>query len=492
MSPKVLPIITDIVNCLLQNNARVYAVGGAVRDFLLQLPIHDLDIEVHGITSDNLEKILSIFGLVHYDGKSFGVFRVNSLPVDWSLPRRDSSGRKPVVEVDPTMTITEALKRRDLTMNAMAVDLSTGELIDPFGGYNDLKNKVLATPDPVFFVQDPLRFYRVMQFIGRFEMRPNSELDAVCKSMDISAISVERIHAEFDKLVMLSKRPSLGIYWLKDIGRLQEVLPELAATIGIEQEPDWHPEGDVFEHSMQALDAAVVRYDFCENSAFRTITHHARVHDTSTVHPECSPSGECIEGRSLRKLLCYAALCHDLGKVTTTKIIDGRLRSLGHDAAGVAPTHALCKRLTGNKKLIDLVALLVRHHMAPGQFVSQRVDTQKATAKAYKKLAKVLAPDLNLYILAQLAYADKLGRNPARHAPLSGPLPAIDEFIKRAQEYGVLYEPEKPLLTGADLMPLGFEGPALGRALAKVYEYQLEQKSPNKETLLRYAQRMVK
>ncbi len=454
MSPKVLPIIKDIVNSLLQNNARVYAVGGAVRDLLLELPVHDLDIELHGITSDQLEKILSQFGTVHYDGKSFGVFRVDGLDVDWSLPRRDSSGRKPVVEVDPTMTITEALKRRDLTMNAMAVDLATGQLIDPFGGHNDLKNKILATPDREFFVQDPLRFYRVMQFIGRFEMRPDHELDAVCKSMDISAISIERIHAEFDKLVMLSKRPSLGIYWLKDIGRLQEVLPELAATIGIQQEPTWHPEGDVFEHSMQAFDGAAAR----------------RGVDIGT-----------------HKLLCYAALCHDLGKVTTTKIIDGRLRSLGHDAAGVAPTRALCKRLTGNKKLIEHVALLVRHHMAPGQFVSQN-----ATAKAYKKLAKVLAPDLNLFLLAQLAYADKLGRNPEKYIPLSGPLPVMDEFIKRAQEYGVLYEPEKAYITGADLMPLGFEGPALGRALEKVYDYQIEQKSPTKETLLRYVQRMVK
>ncbi len=451
---RVLPIINDIVNCLLHKHARVYIVGGAVRDLLLQLPIHDLDIEIHGISSEALEKILSDFGTVHYDGKSFGVFRINSLPVDWSLPRRDSSGRKPVVEVDPTMDITQALKRRDLTMNAMAIDLATGELIDPFDGYADLQNKVLATPDQDFFVQDPLRFYRVMQFISRFEMQPNHELNGICASMDISAVSIERIHAEFDKLFTLSKRPSLGIYWLKNIGRIKEVLPELAATIGIEQEPSWHPEGDVFEHTMQALDGAAAL-------------------------PDADPI--------MHKLLCYAALCHDLGKVTTTQIINGRLRSLGHEQAGVAPARALCKRLTGNKKLQDQIVLLVRHHMAPAQFVSQN-----ATAKAYKKLAKALEPDLNLYILAQLAYVDKLGRNPARCGPLIGTLPVIDQFLARAQEYGVLYGPEKQMVTGADLIPLGFEGPALGRALGKVYEYQIEQKNPSKETLLRYVQRMLK
>lgn len=444
--------MTDIVNHLLQQHASVYAVGGAVRDLLLGLPIHDLDIEVHGITSDQLEKILSAFGRVHYDGKSFGVFRIGGLPVDWSLPRRDSFGRKPLVEVDPSMTISEALKRRDVTMNAMAVALATGELIDPFGGYADVKNRVLATPDPTFFVQDPLRFYRVMQFVARFDMRPNTELNRVCASMDISTISAERIHAEFDKLCMLSKRPSLGIYWLKDIGRLHEVLPELAATVGIEQEPAWHPEGDVFEHSMQALDGAAAR-------------------DLD---------------RAARKVLCYAALCHDLGKVTTTRRIDGRLRSLGHEQAGVAPARALCKRLTGSKTVVEQVALLVRHHMAPGHFVMNH-----AQPKAYKKLAKVLAPDVNLYMLSELAYADKLGRNPARTGPLTGPLPIIDEFIQRAREYGVLYEPEKPILTGADLMPLGFQGAALGRALDRVYEYQITQQSPNKETLLRYVQRMI-
>lgn len=446
-----MPLFDEIVNHLIARGARVYAVGGAVRDVILQLPIHDLDIEVHGITSDQLESSLASFGSVHYDGKSFGVFRIDSLPIDWALPRKDSRGRKPVVEVDPCMGITQALKRRDLTMNAMAVDLATGELIDPFGAQHDIENKILATPDKDFFIQDPLRFYRVMHFIARFEMQPNNELNSICENMSIHDISIERIHGEFDKLFMLSKRPSLGLRWLKDRDRIKEVMPELAATINIPQEYEWHPEGDVFEHSMQALDAAVTR-----------------------------PVDD-------KKIVIYAALCHDLGKVTTTKIKDSRWRSFNHEAAGVAPARALCKRITGNKKVIDLVALLVRHHMAPGQFISQR-----ATPKAYKKLARILAPDLNLHILSQLAYADKSGRNPEGFRPLQVQLPAIDEFIKRADEYGVLYEPEKPLITGSDLIPLGLQGPALGKVLSKAYEYQIERSNPNRETVLRYIQRMLK
>lgn len=454
---KVLPTIIEIVNLLHAHHARLYVVGGAVRDYLLGLSVNDIDIEIHDITPERLEEILARFGSVHYDGKSFGVLRVGSLPVDWSLPRKDSSGRKPLVEIDPFMDITQALKRRDLTMNAMAIDLVDGTLIDPFGGQKDLKDGVLATPDPMFFVQDPLRFYRVMQFIGRFSLYPNTELQDLCKHMDVSQVSVERIHAECDKLITLSAQPSRGFRWLRDIDRLKELFPELADTIGVPQEHSWHPEGDVFEHSMQAVDAATRRP--CEDA----------------------PSA-CD-----RRLLIYAALCHDLGKVTTTKMIAGRWRSLGHDIAGVEPARALMKRFTGIKKLIDLVAVLVRHHMAPGHYVSQG-----AHAKAYKRLAAELAPDLNLYVLAQLAYADKLGRNPAKLKPLDNVLPDIDEFMERARTYGVLYEPEKPLLSGHDIMALGHTGANIGKVVERAYAYQIEQEHPTKETVLRYVQHMLK
>ena len=450
-----LPIFTALVNRLHAHHARVYAVGGAVRDVILGLEVHDLDVEVHGITGDHLQEILATAGAVHLEGKSFGSFRVNGLSVDWVLPRRDSSGRKPVVEVDHALTIEQALKRRDLTMNAMAVDLSNGHLIDPYGGYQDLLHKILVTPDVDFFIQDPLRFYRVMQFIARFKMYPDAELERVCKNMDISHLSSERIHAEFDKLFTLSSQPSLGIRWLKQIDRLPETLPELAATVGSAQEPQWHPEGDVFEHSMQALDAAAAEREM---------------------------------DREQHMLICYAALCHDLGKVTTTRVIDGRLRSFGHEQAGVAPARALCARLTGGKKMHTLVPVLVLHHMKPAIFAAQN-----ALPKAYKKLAYALAPDLNLYLLAQVAYADKRGRSvDGLQQGAMQPLRDIDTFIERAREYGVLYAAERPLVTGADLLPLGFSGPALGRALKKVYEYQITQREPNKETLLRYVQRMVK
>ncbi len=245
-----------IIAALDRAGATVLLVGGAVRDLLLSLPVKDLDIEVHGLALPELEKILKQFGPVSLVGKSFGVLRVHGLDIDWSLPRSDSGGRKPTVTVDPHLSLHDAFIRRDLTVNAMGINLKTFELIDPFDGLADLQNKILRTPDVQFFAQDPLRLFRVMQFIGRFNMQPDKQLNDICAAMDISTISTERIELEFEKLLLKSARPSLGIRWLRQIGRLKEIMPELYRTIGVEQNREFHPEGDVFEHTMQAIDAA--------------------------------------------------------------------------------------------------------------------------------------------------------------------------------------------------------------------------------------------
>src|SRR5581483_2368303 len=179
---------------------------------------------------------LSLYGPVSLVGKVFGVFRIHGLDIDWSLPRSDSSGRKPEVQIDPFMGYKEAFARRDLTINAMGIDLVSHALIDPFNGCADLKAGILRAPDAAFFVQDPLRFYRVMQFIGRFGYRPDDELNRICASMDIATVSRERIEVEFEKLFLRSEQPSLGLRWIEKLGRMREVLPELAATVGVMQD----------------------------------------------------------------------------------------------------------------------------------------------------------------------------------------------------------------------------------------------------------------
>lgn len=239
------PKVVSIAQALHQAGARVFLVGGAVRDLLLGNQPKDLDIEVQNISLPELENILKKFGPVSTVGKSFGVLRVHGVDVDWSLPRSDTSGRKPTVTVDPFMDIKQAFARRDLTINAMGIDLHSFELVDPFNGQKDLQEKKLRATDPQFFVEDPLRFFRVMQFVARFQMFPDKELNELCRSMDLSGVSRERIDQECAKWLLKSKKPSLALDWLESIGRLQDIFPEVAALKGVEQEPHWHPEGDV-------------------------------------------------------------------------------------------------------------------------------------------------------------------------------------------------------------------------------------------------------
>jgi len=444
------PTVLSIVQKIDDAGGRALLVGGAVRDLLLGVAIKDLDIEVHGVSAKKLESILKSFGSVSLVGKSFGVFRLHGLrelDVDWSLPRKDSEGRKPEVEIDPFMSFADAFSRRDLTINAMGIDLISYELIDPCNGYEHLEKKVLAAPDKRKFVQDPLRFYRVMQFIGRFGMYPNNELNQICKTMDISNISIERIELEFEKLMLQAKKPSLGIRWIKDISRLSEVLPELADIIDVPQEPSWHPEGGVFEHTMQCIDAAA-----------------AMEYDT--------------DKEKLRVI--YAVLCHDLGKVKTTEKIGGQWKSFGHSKEGVKLAKKLLSRITKNKDLRDTVSILVRYHMAPSQFVAS-----KAKPAAYKRLAKKLAPDATLTMLAKVSRADKLGRNPIKGAPLSKnyPTPIIDKFLKIAKAAQVEKIPEPPVLLGRDLMDKIEPGPQMGELLKKAYEIQIEQNIKDKQEL---------
>lgn len=221
------PIVKNIFEKIAQSGGRILLVGGIVRDSLLQKPWSDFDFEVYHLSFEQLQKILAEFGPVSFVGKSFGVLRLHTLDADWSIPRKDSSGRKPTVELDPNMTFVDAFKRRDLTVNAMGIDVLSGELIDPYGGLHDLEYGILRAPDVLFFVQDPLRLFRVMQFMARLQMKPDKALNRVCQTMDISGISSERIDEEFKKLFLKSSMPSLGISWLQEINRFEEIFPGL-------------------------------------------------------------------------------------------------------------------------------------------------------------------------------------------------------------------------------------------------------------------------
>lgn len=436
-----------------------YLVGGAVRDFVLNRDIKDIDIEVHKLSLTDLEKTLKEFGPVRVVGKRFGVLRIDSINVDWSLPRKDSSGRWPSVEIDQNMNIKDALRRRDVTMNAMAINLkdllgkkefSLSLIIDPFNGLKDIEKKQLRAVDEKLFLEDPLRFFRIVQFISRFKMMPDKKLETICKTINLhdvhtdKIISKERVFDEIKKLLLKSQKPSLGFHWLKHIGRLQEVFPEVYNLINVQQRKDYHPEGDVFEHTMQSLDAA---------SSF-----------------------EYYEHENNKLLILFSVLCHDFGKVEVT---DVKMSAKGHEKAGVKIAKKFMKRITDNKILIEGVAKLVLHHMKPFLFLDQN-----AKKSAYKKLALKLFPQTNLRQLAIVALADKQGRNKKQGEPLFNIY--IDEykkFLTKAHNANVEFEPEKPLLLGRDILNIVKAGPEMGKILKRAYEIQIEEDVKDKEKL---------
>jgi tRNA nucleotidyltransferase (CCA-adding enzyme) len=461
---KISPIIKEIVSA----GGIPYLVGGSVRDFVLKQETKDLDIEVHKISLENLEKILKKFGTVSLVGKKFGVLKLHGYDIDWSLPRRDTKGRKPEVIVDPEMTIKDACLRRDITMNAMAIDLSSlngePEIIDHFGGLEDIKNKVLRVVDKKLFIEDPLRFYRVMQFVGRFEMKPDDELNDICKKMDLRDVTLggelarERIYEEIKKLLLKSKRPSLGFRWLKEIGRLKELFPEVGDLVGVEQRADYHPEGDVFEHTMQSLDAS------------------AKISEAPS--PPFVPSARRVyRGKAFTIML--ALLCHDFGKVIST---DEKLTAKGHDIAGVPLAKKFLKRFTWNSSLISAVCKLVRYHRMPLELVEQG-----AKPKAYKRLALKLAPEVTANDLYFVSWADIRGRNSKGELPLEigfkGEDEILDQFLENVQDASVEHGPEKPVLQGRDLLGIVEPGPEMGAILKKAYEIQIDEGITDREEL---------
>ncbi len=222
--------VKDIFNSIYKSSGRVLLVGGAVRDILLTKEVTDLDFEVYGLSLDALQSILQMYGKVDLVGKSFGVLRLFGLDVDWSLPRQDSSGRHPSVQYDPHMKYQDAFARRDLTINAMGIDMQSYELIDPFGGLQDLKDGILRSPHLDFFIQDPLRLLRVMQFAGRFEMKVDHALSEKCRTIDMSIVSKNRVEQEFFKLFLQASRPSIGLRWLYDIKKWDDFFPQIVVT----------------------------------------------------------------------------------------------------------------------------------------------------------------------------------------------------------------------------------------------------------------------
>ncbi len=437
-----------IINALLQKAYRPVVVGGYLRDALLNLPSKDIDIEVFGCTAlSELEEVLSAFGKVHRVGKSFGVIKLQlaELEVDFSLPRQEEKigkGHKGfTVTLDGTLTFREAAVRRDFTMNAMGYDLQSRTLLDPFNGQNDLTNRRLDIVNAETFVEDPLRLYRAVQFAARFELEATEELHAVAremvKSKMLDELPKERVFEEIKKLLLKSKKPSIGFKLMDTFGMLA-YFPELKALQGVPQDPDYHPEGDVWVHTLMVVDAM------------------------TTLHTD-------DEKKNL--YLSLAALCHDLGKANTTEFIDGCIRAIGHEKTGVPLTETFLERLSEEKALVERVLPLVQHHLKPMQFYKQG-----AKAAAIRRLAS----QVNIEELIILAKADFLGRTTTE--ALEGDFKAGKWLAERADELKVLNRPLEPLVLGRDLIRAGFvPSTQFSEILKTVYVKQMDGEITTKE-----------
>ena len=454
-------------------------MGGWARDHLLGLRSKDVDIEVHGLDVERIEALLAGFGRVHAVGRAFGVFRVGGIDVDFSLPRRDSKrgpGHRGFdVTPDPSLGFAQAARRRDLTVNSIGIDPLTGEVLDPHGGRRDLERRVLRATDPERFPEDPLRGLRVAQLAARLEMAPDGELLALCRALDLGELSGERVFDELAKLLLRAARPSIGFRFLEQTGQLR-FFPELDALRGVPQDPEWHPEGDVWIHTLMVLDAAADLRSGGAESGEQEPDGSTR----SLAAASPAEDGTRTAGGDRENLaLMFGALCHDLGKPATTEKIDGRIRSYRHDVTGVAPTRALLGRMRAPGALVDRVAALVEHHLAPALFIRNG-----ATAKGYRRLARKLErAGVGIELLVRVARADHLGRTTAD--ALAGRFDAGDAFLAAARAHSVERAAPRDAVLGRHLVARGMKpGPGFGPILERCREVQDEMGWTDPERIL--------
>ncbi len=421
----------QVADAVTAAGGRALLVGGVVRDWLLGLPGKDVDIEVFGLPAAELRRVLRQRFQVVEVGSSFGVFKLRGLEVDIALPRRESKtgrGHKGfAVEGDPGMTVAEASARRDFTINSIYWDIARGGLLDPHGGREDLVAAVLRHTGPQF-AEDPLRVLRGMQFIARFGLRADPATVAACRAMTIEDLPPERLFEEWRKLILKGRDMSAGLNFLRETGWLH-YFPELEALVGCAQDPQWHPEGDVWTHTLHAMDA------------FATLR-----------------TGDDAEDL----IIGLAVLCHDMGKpLTSFTDAEGHIRSPGHDAAGEAPARAFLERLTRQHDLIEAVLPLVQTHMQPAM-----LHRNNAGKGAIRRLALKVRIDR----LCRLARADMRGSPPKRRDETP-----CDWLLEQARELAVEAGRPRPILQGRHLIQKGLRpGPEFGPLLQRAFEAQLE------------------
>ncbi len=420
-------------------------VGGCVRDWLLGLEPKDFDVEVSETTFEQLQRALAPFGSTDLVGRSFGVIklRVGSVEYDFSLPRRESktgAGHRGFqVAASPDITDAEAAARRDFTLNAIAYDPFANTIIDPHNGRRDLEARILRHTSAAF-ADDPLRVLRAFQFAARFNLTIAAETAALSRSITDAyrELPVERVWGEWAKWAEKSTYPSRGLLVLEECGWLAH-FPEIAALRGTPQDPEWHPEGDVFTHTLHCCDAMVGLNEWQD------------------------------AGPARKRQLLFAMLAHDFGKPATTVFGERRGQqrwiSPGHESAGGPLSESFLLRIGAPRELIDrvrpLVVLHLAHHSGQAGFSDQRI----------RRLARKLAP-ATIEELCLVMRADHDGRPPL-HSPET--LARIEELNTRSADLALARAAPRPILLGRHLIALGqAPGPDFRKLLDHAFEAQLD------------------
>lgn len=333
-----------------EKGGRVFYVGGYVRDSLLNIKTKDIDIEVHNISYDDLIDTISELGEVVEHGSNFGILSLKKHNLDIALPRKEFNtgrGHKDFkIYTDPFIGTYKAAKRRDFTINALMKDVLTGEIIDHFNGLQDLENKIIRHIDDDSFVEDSLRVLRACQFASRFNFKIADETINLCSKMDISSLSKERIEEELKKALLLSNKPSIFFDYLRQMKQLNFWFKEINDLINVKQDPIYHPEGDVYTHTMIVL-----------NEASKYLNEVSNPYSFMLL-----------------------ALCHDLGKTVSSFEDNGRIHAYNHENSGVEIASKLLKRFSNNKNVKKYITNMIKLHMKPN--VCFRNNAKEKTTNA--------------------------------------------------------------------------------------------------------------
>lgn len=412
-------LVREIAIDIEKAGGRTFKVGGCLRDQLLNLTPKDIDLEVYGIPPNDLVALLQHHDNVKLVGESFGIYKLGNL--DIAIPRKEKSiGRSHKsleIDVDPWLEPRRACLRRDFTYNAMLQDVLTEEILDFYGGRNDLRYGIVRHIDDETFVEDPLRMLRAAKFASRFgHIIAHKTVILIRENREyVKNLPAERIFSEVSDILLNSRKPSYGFKVLDYLKLLEILFPEIWALKGVEQNPAYHPEGNVFNHTMGVID----------------------------YYP--------IEKRTLTEQLAY--LFHDVGKLF------GKER---HDLNSVKIVNDIFpERLTNNTDIIKDVTNIIKNHMAMyGGSVS-------------KARVRRLASKIDLPTIIRMGMADNLSR------PLSPD--EIEERRQHLQKFLTIYDEVqnevKPIMRGQDIIdnfPSVKPGVQFGNILKEVYEKQLD------------------